>query len=336
MHRIHGYACLRIVADDIARALQFAQSTGLGKERAFMQQLVRIGCAAGFAGDRADAALPIIGELASHRGPRFLMFETLAERTLALCQLEKRRDPARGYSPALDRMLPGTLGPCLENGIRIIGNFGAANPRAAGERIAALARAAGFPRPRIAVIEGDDVSNLFSTEELAARQIDGKVLGPCANIVAANVYLGAEPIARAFDEGAEIVVTGRVADPALALGPLVHAHRWIGRTGRASLPARSPATSSNAQARSRVDILLIPAARMCPDWRSSAIPSPRSSPRVSSSSPSRSGPEVSWTGARSPSRFSTKCTIRPPISPPMSFWTSQTSKPCRSDRIACG
>ena len=53
-----------------------------------MQQLVRIGCAAGFAGDRADAALPIIGELASHRGPRFLMFETLAERTLALCQLE--------------------------------------------------------------------------------------------------------------------------------------------------------------------------------------------------------------------------------------------------------
>ena len=101
-----------------------------------MQQLVRIGCAAGFAGDRADAALPIIGELASHRDPRFLMFETLAERTLALCQLEKRRDPARGYSPALERMLPGALGPCLENGIRIIGNFGAANPRAAGERIA--------------------------------------------------------------------------------------------------------------------------------------------------------------------------------------------------------
>jgi hypothetical protein len=56
--------------------------------------------------------------------------------------------------------------------------------------------------------------------------MDGKVLGPCANIVAANVYLGAEPIARAFDEGAEIVVTGRVADPALALGPLVHTHRW--------------------------------------------------------------------------------------------------------------
>ena len=68
------------------------------------------------------------------------------------------------------------------------------------------------------------MSDLFSTEELAARQMDGKVLDPCANIVAANVYLGAEPIARAFDEGAEIVVTGRVADPALALGPLVHAH----------------------------------------------------------------------------------------------------------------
>src|ERR1700738_310961 len=163
MHRVHGYGCLRIVADDIARALQFAQSTGLGKERAFMQQLVRIGCAAGFAGDRADAALPIIGELASHRGPRFLMFETLAERTLALCQLDKRRNPARGYSPALDRMLPRALGPSLATGVRIVGNFGGANPRAAGARILVLAREAGFPNVRIAVIEGDDLTGIFST-----------------------------------------------------------------------------------------------------------------------------------------------------------------------------
>ena len=62
-----------------------------------MPELVRIGCGAGFAGDRDDASLPIIAELARHRGPRFLIFETLAERTLALCQLEKRYDPSRGY-----------------------------------------------------------------------------------------------------------------------------------------------------------------------------------------------------------------------------------------------
>src|SRR6516162_6121049 len=114
-----------------------------------MENLVRIGCGAGFAGDRADAAAPVIAELAWHIGPRFLMFETLAERTLALCQVERRRDPARGFSPALERLLPQALGPCLAAGIRIVGNFGGANPRAAGRRIAELAHAAGFAGARV-------------------------------------------------------------------------------------------------------------------------------------------------------------------------------------------
>ena len=81
-------------------------------------------------------------------GPRFLIFETLAERTLALAQVERRRDPARGYIAGL----PGFIGPvlrqCAEHGIRIVGNFGAANPRAAAGRILALARDAGLPPPR--------------------------------------------------------------------------------------------------------------------------------------------------------------------------------------------
>jgi hypothetical protein len=186
---------------------------------------IRIGCAAGFAGDRADAAPPIIAELASYGGG-FLIFETLAERTLALCQIDKRRDPARGYSPALERMLPPALGPCLKNGIRIVGNFGGANPHAAGARVGALARQAGFPNVRIAVIEGDDLTNIFSTEELAARETNGAVLSNLPRVVAANVYLGADPIARALDEGADVVVTGRVADPSLVLGPLMHAQGW--------------------------------------------------------------------------------------------------------------
>jgi hypothetical protein len=191
-----------------------------------MEQLVRIGCGAGFAGDRADASAALITELARFSGPRFLMFETLAERTLALCQIERRRDPARGYSPALERLLPPALGPCLASGIRIVGNFGGANPRAAGGRIAELARDAGFPDARIAVIEGDDLSETFSTEELRAREVAGSVLSGRPAVVAANVYLGAEPITQAFDAGADIVITGRVADPALVLGPLVHAFGW--------------------------------------------------------------------------------------------------------------
>jgi hypothetical protein len=191
-----------------------------------MESLVRIGCGAGFAGDRADASVAVIAELARFAGPRFLMFETLAERTLALCQIERRRDPARGYSPAIERMLPPALGRCLANGIRIVGNFGGANPSAAGRRIAELARAAGFPDARIAVIEGDDLIRTFSTQELRAREVGGVLLAGEATVVAANVYLGAGPIAQALDAGADVVVTGRVADPALVLGPLVHVFGW--------------------------------------------------------------------------------------------------------------
>jgi hypothetical protein len=191
-----------------------------------MNEVVRIGCAAGFAGDRGDASLPILAELARHSGPRFLMFETLAERTLALCQLEKRRDRSRGYSPALERMLPNALGPALRAGVRIVGNFGGANPGAAALRIAEWAREAGFPQARIAVVEGDDLSESFTAAELQARETAGRVLDGDPQVVAANVYLGAEGIAQAFDAGADVVVTGRVADPSLALGPLVHAHGW--------------------------------------------------------------------------------------------------------------
>jgi Acyclic terpene utilisation family protein AtuA len=191
-----------------------------------MEQPVRIGCGAGFTGDRADASAAVIAELTRFAGPRFLMLETLAERTLALCQIERRRDPARGYSPAVERLLPQALRPCLANGIRIVGNFGGANPRAAGRRIAELARETGFPAARIAVIEGDDLSATFSAAELRAREVGGAVLSGRPAIVAANVYLGALPIAQALDAGADIVITGRVADPALVLGPLVHAFGW--------------------------------------------------------------------------------------------------------------
>src|SRR3954454_24479935 len=109
-----------------------------------MQQTVFIGAGAGFAGDRTDAAGPVAEALARSDGPRFLIFETLAERTLALCQIERRRDPKRGYNRALERFVEPVLARCLGSGIKIVGNFGAANPRAAAERLDALARAAGF------------------------------------------------------------------------------------------------------------------------------------------------------------------------------------------------
>jgi hypothetical protein len=187
---------------------------------------VFIGAAAGFAGDRSDAGGPVVDALAAHSGPRFLMFETLAERTLALCQLERRQNPQRGYSPALERLLSPVLARCLASGIRIVSNFGAANPAAAAHRIAGMANSLGLRAPRIATVEGDDITAKLSAAELAVREIGGASLAQSRDIISANLYLGAQPIAQALNQGADIVVTGRVADSALALGPLLHAFRW--------------------------------------------------------------------------------------------------------------
>jgi hypothetical protein len=191
-----------------------------------MATRVAIGGGAGFAGDRTDAAGPLVEALAQFPGPRFLMFETLAERTLALSQLERRRDPQAGFNPALDRFVGPVLATCLREKIRIIGNFGAANPRGAAARILALAQAQGLAAPRIAVVEGDDLAGVLSAQELAARETGGAILRDASEIIAANAYLGAGEIAQALNQGADIVVTGRVADSALALGPLIHAFGW--------------------------------------------------------------------------------------------------------------
>lgn len=187
---------------------------------------VFIGAGAGFAGDRTDAAAPVVEALSRLDGPRFLIFETLAERTLALAQVERRRHPSRGYNPALERFVAPILKACLENRIRIVSNFGAANPRAAAARILELAGDAGLRSIRVAVIEGDDLTDVLSSDDFARREAAGNVLRNRPEIIAANVYLGAAPIAQALDQGADVVVTGRVADPSLALGPLLHAFRW--------------------------------------------------------------------------------------------------------------
>lgn len=197
-----------------------------------MTQSIHIGAGAGFSGDRPGAALPVVEALIAAGRPAFLIFEMLAERTLALAQLNRQRDPAAGHSPNLLAMLEPVLARCLNNNIRIIGNFGAANPAGAARRIAALAARLGYPDIRIAVVSGDELSLAFSLEELAAREVDGSLLranpetGQQPEIVAANAYLGAAQISAALDAGAQIVVTGRVADPALVLGPLVHGFGW--------------------------------------------------------------------------------------------------------------
>jgi hypothetical protein len=180
-----------------------------------------IGNGAGFSGDRLDVALPVVRTLIARGGPAVMTFETLAERTLALGVLARRGNAEAGYEPMLLPLLRPILALCLDHAIPIIGNFGAANPRAAAGAIARLASELGLRPPRIAVVEGDDVRDLL--DDAGVLWPEGR---PTGAIIAANAYLGAFPIAEALGRGAEVVVTGRIADPALALGPLIHAFGW--------------------------------------------------------------------------------------------------------------
>jgi len=184
---------------------------------------LRIGCAAGFSGDRVDAAGPVVDALLQAGGPAALIFETLAERTLALAQIARRADPRAGYEPLLDELIAPILARCLAGGIHIVSNMGAANPRGAALRIRELAAQAGLPAPRVAVVQGDDVSG--PDHRAALHEALGEALGG-REIVSANAYLGAEAIADALRAGAQIVITGRVADPSLAVGPALAHFGW--------------------------------------------------------------------------------------------------------------
>ncbi len=181
--------------------------------------LLRIGCAAGFSGDRTDAAGPVVEALAASGGPAVLIFETLAERTLALAQLARRQDASAGYEPLLDELLRPVLARCLGAGIRIVSNFGAANPEGAARRILALARELGLRAPRVAVVSGDDLGG-------EAQRALWQHAAPGLKVVSANAYLGAASIADALLAGAELVVCGRVADPSLAVGPALAHFGW--------------------------------------------------------------------------------------------------------------
>ena len=188
-----------------------------------------MGCGAGFSGDRTDAPGPVVDAIARSGRPGAIMFETLAERTLALGHVARRADPSAGYEPLLAELVGPVLPACLRAGVPIVGNFGAANPPAAARLLQRLAAEAGLPPPRIAVVHGDDIRDAVAAGDLDGMQVwegDAGLVGDTAELIAANVYLGARPIADALLAGAEIVVTGRVADPALALGPLVAHFGW--------------------------------------------------------------------------------------------------------------
>ena len=178
-----------------------------------MAPLFRVGNCSGFSGDRVDAAGPVVDSLIALGGPSAIFFETLGERTVALAQLEKRRDPTRGYEPMLARLLEPILLRCVQHGITIIGNFGAANPAGAARLIAQLAHKLGLPDLKIGVVHGDDVRNQLDTTSHPVCEADTGLDMGGGDIVSANAYLSARPIVDALAAGAQVVATAAPATP---------------------------------------------------------------------------------------------------------------------------
>ena len=183
---------------------------------------LRIGAGAGYAGDRIAPAL----ELAEKGELDYLVFECLAERTIALAQLEKSRDARLGFDSLLRERMQAVLLPCHRQGVKIITNMGAANPQAAAEEVMAVARTLGLGRLKVAVVLGDDVLGLLQSQDPNLMETGQPVSSLGASVISANAYLGAEAIVQALQAGADVVITGRVADPALFLAPLVHEFGW--------------------------------------------------------------------------------------------------------------
>jgi Acyclic terpene utilisation family protein AtuA len=184
---------------------------------------IRIGAGAGYAGDRWEPALELIEKAALD----YIAFECLAERTIALGQLERLRDPEKGYNPFMEDRWRAVLDPARQRGVKIITNMGAANPLAAARRTLAIAQELGLTGFKVAVVMGDDVLDQIRRQPGLPMLETGQPVGSLGNsLIAANAYLGAEPIRDALETGADVVITGRVADPSLFLGALMHAFGW--------------------------------------------------------------------------------------------------------------
>ncbi|MFF3942754.1 acyclic terpene utilization AtuA family protein [Streptomyces phaeofaciens] len=187
------------------------------------QAVLRIGSGAGFTDDRIEPAVRLVesGDI------DYLVFECLAERSVALAELERRRDPGRGYNQWLADRMNAVLPGCAERGIRIITNMGAANPRAAGALVTDLARSMGLRGLRVAVVSGDDVlDRVLDQPGLPLLERAGSVGSLGGSVVSAHAYLGFEGVTDALGQGADVVITGRIADPSLYIAPLVHEFGW--------------------------------------------------------------------------------------------------------------
>jgi Acyclic terpene utilisation family protein AtuA len=186
-------------------------------------QTVRVGCGSAYAEDRIDLAVDMV-----ERGDvRYLCMDGLAERTLALAH--QRRDPVTGegsYDVRIPALAEEVVPRAAKRGVTIVASMGGANPAAAGRYLVDAARRQGLEGVRIGVIEGDDVTR-YATERDPVILETGEPLSKLGRrIIAANAYLGAEPIVEALRQDADVVLGGRIADPSLFVGPIAYELGW--------------------------------------------------------------------------------------------------------------
>ena len=184
---------------------------------------IRIGSGAGYSGDRIEPAV----ELAEKGDIQYLVFECLGERTVALAQQARMKNPDSGYDPLLEERMRAVLPLCAARGIKIVTNMGAANPVAAARKAADIAKSIGLSSLKIAAVIGDDVLDACKDGDLPIMEFDGSIRQLGNRLLSANAYLGAEPMAEALRGGADIVITGRASDPALFLAPMIDAFGWV-------------------------------------------------------------------------------------------------------------
>ncbi|MBR0756914.1 DUF1446 domain-containing protein [Bradyrhizobium jicamae] len=183
---------------------------------------IRIGSGAGYSGDRVEPAV----ELAEKGAIDYLVFECLGERTVALAQQARMKNPDSGYDPLLEERMRAVLPLCAARGIKIVTNMGAANPEAAARKTAEIAKSLGVASLKIAAVVGDDVLDACKAGDFPIMEFEGSIKQLGNRLLSANAYLGAEPMAEALSTGADVVITGRASDPALFLAPMIHAFGW--------------------------------------------------------------------------------------------------------------
>lgn len=187
--------------------------------------VLRVANCSGFLGDRASAAL----EMVEDADIDVLTGDWLAELTMTILQKQRQRDPLKGYASTFLRQVEAVLGACLDRGIKIVSNAGGINPGGCAAAVQEVANRMGLAAT-IAHVEGDDILDRIEHLSASNELLDLRTLDPLqlkdAQPLVANAYLGGWAIAAALHRGADVVVTGRVTDASVVVGPAAWAFNW--------------------------------------------------------------------------------------------------------------